>query len=88
MVTTDGAFHCQVLVFDRGIGSIRHYVDGIETAAVTQVSLGPLKLNGLVVGATQALDTFGAKATVDDLRLYRRALGPEEVLMLSRQLVP
>jgi hypothetical protein len=86
--TTDGGFHCQVMVLDRRTATAQHYVDGVETHSLTNVALNALDFNGLVVGATLESDTYGAKAVVDDLRLYNRPFNASEVETLCRQMAP
>ena len=75
-VTTNGALHCQALVLDRQRAVAAQYVDGMLSEEVDVTGFSDVATADLVIGASVAGDTFGARETnVEDFRLYDRALG-------------
>lgn len=68
---TDGNFHWQVLVVDRGTQIARHYVDGVKTGETT-ISAAAFSFSNLYLGANSGGLSYGARQTeVDELRIYR-----------------
>jgi len=83
-VVTDGAIHCEALIVDRTNGLLQQYVDAQLIDSVSIAGIGAIPMSGLVLGATIANDNFGARlTTVDDLRIYNRALSTAEVAALA-----
>ncbi len=83
-VITDGQWHHIGLVWD---WSYRYlYVDGVEAAADTN-ALAPLKASdgGLYIGAGKNLEAGSFFwGLIDDVRVYNRALSPEDIEALVR----
>ena len=79
-IVTDGLDHCIALVLDRDSNAVKQYVDGVEVDSLDVSGLTDVSMNGLVLGAAKANDTYGARDTlVNDLRLYNRALNVNEI---------
>jgi hypothetical protein len=88
-VTTDGNWHCQVIVVDREGGEARELIDANLTHDTALGSFGTISTSGLVIGAAKNNDTFGArKMLVDDFRIYDRALSAPEISQLYNALKP
>jgi len=83
-VVTDGAIHCEALTLNRAKGMLSQYIDGRLIEAVSVSGTGSISMNNLVLGAAKVGDTYGARlTTVDDLRIYNRALSGSEVAQLA-----
>jgi hypothetical protein len=85
-----GDWHHVAFVFDSG--KVRGYIDGVKQAsaldtfaeAPTNTPLPALGSEGLSIGAALPVDAIqGFTGEVDEVRLYRRALGDPEIAALA-----
>jgi hypothetical protein len=65
-----------------GASTLRIYLDGFERAASTSYTLGNLNTAPLKIGASGSCSGLFA-GSIDDVRVYGRAITPEEVRVLS-----
>jgi len=84
-VITDGQWHHVGLVYDF-VALHRHlYVDGVEVTVDSDYVAGVPSDGGLYIGTGNAMEpgTFWS-GLIDDVRIYNRALSPEEIAALAQ----
>jgi hypothetical protein len=83
-VITDGTWHHIGLVWDKSYRYL--YVDGAEVARDTSTLSYTMPCDGgLHLGAGKTLETGSFfSGLIDDVRIYRRALGAEEIKDLAQ----
>lgn len=85
---TDGNWHYQTIILDRNSNLFVEYIDGILIDSMTVTGLGSVGFNNFVIGATRAYenstpDLYSARfTTVDDFKMYNRALNADEILAI------
>jgi len=78
-IVTDGYFHCEALILNRNSNTLSQFIDGILVGSVI-TNIGNVPMDSLVLGAAAINDRYGARDTsVDDLRIYNRALSSAEI---------
>jgi Concanavalin A-like lectin/glucanases superfamily len=84
---SDGLWHHVALVVDRTGNMIYLYVDGVAVSSTAHTFTGNFGVVGTPFTATTAGDqganpTFAYQGTIDDVRIYNRALGAGEIAHL------
>jgi uncharacterized protein len=84
-----GAWHHLALTFDHGV--MAGYVDGVAVGLSTNQFTGdkplPTGTDGVAIGGVLTLNPsngVGCNCRLDDVRVYRRALGAPEIAALAR----
>ncbi|MDD5708419.1 MAG: hypothetical protein PHR35_21065 [Kiritimatiellae bacterium] len=83
----DGQWHHVAMTLDAAAGRLALYVDGILNSAVElEKEIEKIVLPITCIGRSGAPDSkpMYLEAGIDEVYLYRRALHPGEVMMLSR----
>src|SRR3989344_4354282 len=81
-----GAWHHVVFTYDANFLNI--YVDGVSAATPVAKTITPgTNTSALTIGKTLAVGRF-AKGTIDDVRIYNRALSQAEITALYQQYDP
>jgi hypothetical protein len=87
----DGHWHHVTAVFDRDANLVSYYVDGHLSATNSLSNLGSESLtpatfspNATLVGSS-GNDIWSAQGAVDDLGIWYRTLGPDEILAIYAQ---
>jgi len=84
-IITDFQWHHVGLVYDMDSLHRRLYVDGVLVAEDTTVVSGASSGGGLYIGASKDLDAGTLfSGFIDDVRIYKQALGADEIYLLSR----
>lgn len=92
LVVGDGAWHHIACAFDAGAApspALRLYVDGQEVASTFVTALGETRNSSpLFLGRRGGSDSEWFAGSLDDVRLYDRALTPARIAALAARAIP
>ena len=81
----DNRWHHAVLSYDDNAGILRLYIDGILETSLSGLTKGFYNGNNVRIGHQASGNTYRLKGSVDDVRIYNKALNANEVALLIEE---